>query len=333
MAEGLSGRGLDLAARTPAQRPRFDSRPLGERLTSSVVPVVFGLDLVLRLYLAITHPSKMLGDASVYYRATEAWIHGGDPWLAHTDFDMTFAAPPPALLLNLPLIPFGETAAMVFWPIAGLAGAILALRHYALPWWWLAFPPFVEAMTAGSPDLALLGALVLGGGALTAIAKPYAIPAMLGEARWRALLAAVAVGIGTAPILPWARFISDWPQISQALTTQSIGIQLSPVMELVVLVALVSLGRLGVLMATPALWPKAQMHYAMFSLEAARSSRILTLAMSFPATAFIGVLVVATISQVKRFVPGKPPGFDNGAAASPSILELASTSPEPPPRG
>ena len=300
---------------------------------TSLVPLIFGLDLALRLWFVIIYPARMLGDARVYYRATDAWIHGGDPWLAHTDLGMTFAAPPPALLLNLPLIPFGETTAMAVWPIAGLAGAIVAIRHYKLPWWWLAFPPFVEAMTAGSPDLALLGTLVLGGGALTAIAKPYAIPAMLGEARWGALLTAVAVGLVTAPLLPWGRFIAEWPQISRALTTQYLGLPLSPLVELVVLVALLSLGRVGVLMATPALWPRAQMHYAMFSLGAARSSRILTVAMSFPGTAPIGVLVVATISLVKRFVAVKPHSVVNGASSSPPARPLASTSPEQPPRG
>ena len=75
------------------------------------------------------------------------------------------------------------------------------------------------------------------------------------------------------------------------------------------------------------------MHYAMFSLGAARSSRILTVAMSFPGTAPIGVLVVATISLVKRFVAVKPHSVVNGASSSPPARPLASTSPEQPPRG
>jgi hypothetical protein len=265
-----------------------------------VVPTIFGLDLALRVWLVLTYPGRMLGDASVYFRATDAWIHGGDPWLVHNDFGVMFAAPPTSLLLSLPLIPFGETAAMAFWPMAGLAGAIVAIRHYGLPWWWLAFPPFVEAMTAGSPDLVLLGAIILGGGALTAAAKPYAIPAMLGEARWRAIVIGGAIGLATFPLLPWGRFVAEWPQISQALGAQSLSVTLWPPLELLVLIAVLSLGRKGLLVATPALWPGAQMHYAMFSLEAARSSRILTVAMSFPGTAPIGVLVVAAISRAKR---------------------------------
>ena len=64
---------------------------------TSLVPLIFGLDLALRLWFVIIYPARMLGDARVYYRATDAWIHGGDPWLAHTDLGMTFAAPPPAL--------------------------------------------------------------------------------------------------------------------------------------------------------------------------------------------------------------------------------------------
>lgn len=66
---------------------------------------------------------------------------------------------------------------------------------------------------------------------------------------------------------------------------------------------------------------------------AARSSRILTVAMSFPGTAPIGVLVVATISLVKRFVAVKPHSVVNGASSSPPARPLASTSPEQPPRG
>lgn len=288
--------------------PRLDWRFVAKSMDRLILPMVFFYMLYLRLQLTLGDPRVLFQDAHLYYRATDAWVHGANPWQAHSDFGIFYAAPPPALLLNLPLLPFGEGFAACFWPIAGLAGMILAIRHFHLPWWWLAFPPFIEGILPASPDLALLGFLVVGGGALTAVAKPYAIPAMLAENRWRAVGLAVVLGLVTLPLLPWGTFLAEYPAISASLASQSLYSPLPLPFEVGVAVALVLLGRRGLASATPALWPAAQPHYGAFSLSAAASSRLIALALAFPGPLPISVAVIALaiVEVLRPRLPRRP---------------------------
>jgi hypothetical protein len=309
-----------VSAAASRRAPRLDWRFVVRGLDQSIVPFVFAFMLYARLRLALDNSASLFQDATLYYRATDAWVHGGNPWLAHSNVGTLYAAPPPALLLNLPLLPFGENVAFYFWPIAGLIGMALAIRHYHLPWWWLAFPPFIEGLLPGSPDLALVGLMVVGAGAVTAFVKPYAIPAMLAESRWRAILAAIAIGLATLLLLPWGQFLAEWPSITRSLAAQSMYPPLPLPIQFVVLVALLSLGRLGLDVATPALWPNAQPHYAVFSLRAAGSSRVIALAFALPgpvpiSIAVIALAVVALVrgrrpSRRSAFIPEVPPGED-----------------------
>ncbi|MEP7340720.1 MAG: hypothetical protein ABI977_23520, partial [Acidobacteriota bacterium] len=65
------------------------------------------------------NPELLFGDTRIYFRATEAWLAGGNPWLV-ANGGTYFAAPPPALLLTLPLVPFGEDAAVVMLAMANV---------------------------------------------------------------------------------------------------------------------------------------------------------------------------------------------------------------------
>lgn len=120
-------------------------------------------------------------DSQLYFRATAAWLNGEDPWATKTPSGIPFAGPPTALLLNLPLIPFGVGVAAPFWAVAGLAGWLVTVRRLHLGPLWILFLPFLEGWFAGSPDPALMGLVVVGGGAIAAAAKPYSVPAMIAD--------------------------------------------------------------------------------------------------------------------------------------------------------
>jgi hypothetical protein len=269
------------------------------RLSPAAVFVAY---LVWRLAFYIIHPDTLFSDTQEYYRATQAWVSGGDPWAAVSDFGVRFAAPPPALLLNLPLLPFGEQAARFFWPIAGAVGMAAAVRHYRLPAWWMLFPPFVEGWTAGASDPALLGLMLVGGGAISALVKPYAIPGMLGERRYLAVGVAVLLGLVSLPVLPWITFLQRLPEISGVLAAQAKSqIVITGLLALLATAAAVaSLRRRGLLAATPALWPNAQLHYALFSLAIAGESPLLAIAFALPGLAPLGVILYAGMQLLDR---------------------------------
>lgn len=229
------------------------------------------------------HPHRLWPDAHIYFRATEAWLAGGSPWLASWE-GIRYAAPPPALLLNLPLIPFGEGPAVAFWVAANSMALVLLLRRLRLGWWWIAFYPVFEGLAAATPDIALAMLVFAGWGAVAAIAKPYSIPALLSEGRWRALGVAAAVFILTVPVLPWGQFLESRAVIEGTFSewarpTSAWG---NPLMMAGTAVALVLLGlRRGLALLTPALLAQ-QPHYSLFSLGAISTSTILMIALARP---------------------------------------------------
>jgi hypothetical protein len=284
----------------PLRSRRENLIRVAEWLWRASVPLVFGVLLVLYLVVLPVSSAFVGVDSRLYFDASQAWVNGGDPWKVQSPEGVWFAAPPPALLLNLPLIPFGKTFAVGFWLVADLAAVVLAVRRYKLPWWWLAYPPFVQGTVSGSADIALLGLVMVGGGALTAIAKPYAVPGMLGELRWRALIGAAALGVLTIPLLPWQMFLNDWQTATTHLADQSVQTDMPLLVVLLLVLALVSLGRDGLTLATPALWPHAQSHYYVWSLRTIRKSRILALATSVNSSAPLGVLAVANLRLIQQ---------------------------------
>lgn len=270
-----------------------------KRAADGLVPVTFVLYFINSLVHQIGYT---FGDGALYYRATQAWLSGGDPWAA-TYRGIRFAGYPPSLLLSVPLQPFGEVAAIAFWTIAGGISVLYAVRKYRLPLWWVLFPPAVEGWLGGSPDIALFGLLLVGGGAVTALVKPYAIPAMIGEWRWRAATIALILGLVTIPFLPWSRFFGELSTINATLVGQTYGGTAwgNLLGMVIVTIALVSLGpRLGSGLVTPTLWPSAQLHYSVFSMGYARDSAILALALAVPVPGFAaaGVIVYAIFARV-----------------------------------
>jgi hypothetical protein len=251
--------------------------------------------------------ADLFSDTELYWQATATWVAGGDPWSV-TRNGITFLGWPPTLLLNLPLLPFGERAAMV-WPIAGLAGMVYAIRHYRLPMWWLLFPSFVEGWLSGSPDYALLALLILGGGAVAVATKPYAIPAIIAQGRWHAVAVGLALVAASVLILPWGQYFARRSAIEGTLvaTSHNVSAWGDPALMGLTAIALASLGwRRALFLAVPGLWPGAQPHYAIFSIgEAARSKWLaFVLGLPFPSSAALGIIVYAVARKVwQRVAP------------------------------
>jgi hypothetical protein len=248
-------------------------------------------------------PSRFFGDAALYWEATAAWLRGGDPWAITGEGGLRFAGIPPTLLLNLPLQPLGPDVARVVWGVGDLVAWAFVLRRTRASVWLILFPPYWEAWFPGNPDPVLLAFILLGAGAIAALTKPYSIPAMLGDGRWRAVLLGAGALVATVPLLPWGLYLDALPRVSDALESQAHHTSAFGDWPLFVAaaLALLSLGRRrGLELAVPALWPAAQLHYSLFSFEAARSSAVLALVLAVPKFAAPGVIVYAVVIHAAR---------------------------------
>lgn len=255
-----------------------------------------------RLFLE-AQPSNLFLDAHIYFRATSAWLSGSNPWeTVYNGFP--FAAPPPALLLNLALQPLGEDLAVATWAVASIASTLFIFRRLRLPLWMWLFHPLVEGFLAGSPDLVLAGLVLAGGGAVSAAAKPYAVPAMLAARRWRAVVIGAGIVLVTVPVLPWGVFIASRGLVSNAFEEFTVVVSAfgSPALMVATGVALASLGRARALqLFTPGLLAQ-QPHYLVFSLEAISKSLLLAIFMTIPLDhyAALGIVVYAIAETVQR---------------------------------
>lgn len=297
---------------------------LGDRVRVERVAwaVTFGVALVVSGYWIVgfylSEDGKYLFvDAHIYYRATQAWLDGSNPWTT-TYLGVPFAGIPPTLLLNLPLIPFGEDFAVAVWALGNTAAIVALIRRLHLPIWVIALLPVLEGWLGGSPDLVLAGAVVVGSGWVAALTKPYSAPALVAHRRWLQLGVAAAAGTVTIPLLPWVAFYESRTTLGQTFSNFA-GISVSaagdPLLIVAVLVALVSLGwRRGWSLFTPGLIAQ-QPHYIVFSLETVATSRILALAMTIPVThaAAIGVIAYALVDRWRRTRDSSTPAI--GAAA------------------
>lgn len=283
-----------------------------------------GVGVAVALYLLpkrLADVDKLFDDAVLYFRATEAWLNGGNPWDTRSPAGVPFSGLPTTLLLNLPLIPFGAPFARAFWAVAGLIGWLAVMRRLRLAPWWILFPPFIEGWVAGSPDPALAGLIVVGGGAVAALAKPYSIPAMMAEHRWRAIGLAGMVSVITIPLLPWGQFMGELGSVEASLSAHALNVSAwgTPPLMLAVGVSLVALGpRLGLLLAVPGLWPSAQVHYAIFSARAGIDSAFLALILAIPRAAPFGIVIYAVAVRAAPWVKQRTVGRRVGPRPAPA---------------
>jgi hypothetical protein len=241
-------------------------------------------------------------DAHIYYRATAEWLDGGNPWTVGYR-GVLFAGIPPTLLLNLPLIPFGEQAAVVFWVVANSMSVAFVIYRLRLPIWTVLLLPVVEGWLGASPDLMLAGLVLVGAGSVSAVTKPYSVPVLAADHQWPALFVGILAGLLTVPILPWSTFVESRDVIAGSFA-QFAGYppSASGIVPLLALVAisLLTLGwRRGLILSVPGLLAQ-QPHYIVFSIESVKWSRLLALSYTIPIphAAAIGVILFALAERL-----------------------------------
>ena len=236
-------------------------------------------------------------DAHIYHRATAAWVSGGDPW-AQSYRGFLFAAAPPTLLVALPFLPLGENVTAILWVAISFGSALWVLRRLHLAWWWLLFPPLLEGIWVGNPNVIIVALLVAGGrtgAAISVLAKIYAAVPLVLMGRRRELAAAAAALLVTAPLLPWADFLARWPTLSATLTQQAAGGRSAiafPVMLPFALAAIAGMGRYrAAWLAVPALWPATQSHYTVLALPVMHPLLAAVMAYPNPMAQIVGIVL------------------------------------------
>lgn len=217
-------------------------------------------------YLALADP---FSDSTLYLRGTAAWLRGENPWSVHMT-TLYFAAAPPSLIPMVPFALLPEPVGLAVLFVLSLAASFWTLRRLGLPWWWITWPPLVDNLWNGNPQLFLVP-LLLGPVAWFApIVKAYAIVPLIIQLRLRAVLIATVIVLLTAPLLPWGQFLERWPEISRLLSEQSDGGMSAwffPVLVPFAAIALLVMGReRASWWFIPALWPSTQWYYTLMAM-------------------------------------------------------------------
>ena len=262
-------------------------------------------------------------DAKLYRTATLTWLQGGDPWSVYSGA-IRFAAPPPSLLAMLPFAVVPETVAVVAMIGLGVVGTAWALRRLGMPLWWLAFPPFIDGLYNGNPQVLLIPLLVAGLAPIAALVKIYAIPVPLLRGEWKAVAAAAIVLLVTVPILPWAAYLAQFSSLSATLSEQSDGGMSAlaiPVLIPVAVIALVLMGRRrAAWWVVPVLWPSTQWYYTSLAMPATTLLAGFVVAVPVPFAATLGAVIVA--AEVVWRARRAPP---TDAAPAAPVTPVAST--------
>ncbi len=216
-------------------------------------------------------PNEIFPDSRLYLRGTSAWLHGEDPWAVHMG-TLHFAAAPPSLLPMVPFALLPENVAVWVLAILALVASFWTLRKLNLPMWWILWPPLVDNLWNGNPQLFLVPLLLGPAAWLAPIVKAYAVVPLVIQFRVRTIAATVLVGLVTLPLLPWRDFITHLSTTASVLSEQSQGGMSAwffPVLVPFAAVALVVMGRQRASWwFVPALWPATQWYYSLMALPA-----------------------------------------------------------------
>ena len=169
--------------------------------------------------LSILSTDEPFSDLRLYLRATSAWLHGQDPWSVHLG-TLYFAAAPPSLLPMAPFALLPEPMAIAVLTTLAVGASIWTLRHLGLPIWWMAWPPLVDNLWNGNPQLFLVPILLGPLAWLAPIVKAYAVVPLVVQLRVRTLALTLAFGLVTLPLLPWGSFLA---RLSDTTTLLSEG--------------------------------------------------------------------------------------------------------------
>jgi hypothetical protein len=267
-----------------------------------------GTLLVLAAWFAIASTALVVGrvllgapfwfgsEAVLGTHAARALLAGGNPWT--TEFlGTTFTAPPPSLLPYLPFVILPDEIVAAAWVAIGIGSAIYSVRKLQLAAWWLAFPPLVAGVIAGSPAPLMVALLLRAGAAdslrgiainaAAVVLHPFAALPTLALGRWRAALAAFDVALVSVPFLAWATFIGTAGGVAAAIHLQTNGglsAAVSPGLFLLAGAGLIALGpQRGAWLIVPALWPNAPFAYAVLALPVLAEMPLVAAALASPA--------------------------------------------------
>jgi hypothetical protein len=239
-------------------------------------------------------------DATTYWDAAHLWLAGQDPYANLGG--LAFAAPPPTLAAIAPFALLPLPAFIVLQLMASFAATIFLLRRLHLPFWYVLFPPVLEALVVGNPNLLVVALLVIGSplaDGLAAFFKLYGIvpSAILG--RVRSVVVIVVLLVVTGPFLPWVSYANHAVELVTVLNVQANGGRSAtayPVLIPLVVLALVIIGRKrAAWLVVPALWPATQVHYSVLALPA--TNRLLTSILALPIP---GAPVAAVLAEGVR---------------------------------
>ncbi len=210
-------------------------------------------------------------DIRLYLAGTREWLAGGDPWSVHFG-TFHFAAAPPSLLPMVPLALMPEPLAIALVTVLAIVASFWMLRQLGLPWWWITFPPLVDNLWNGNPQLFLVPLLLGPVAWLAPIVKAYAVVPLVIQFRVRTLAITALVGLITLPILPWSAFFGHLQATTGFLSEQSQGGMSAWVFPVLVPFAAVALVVMGRQRASwwfvPAIWPSTQWYYSLMAFPA-----------------------------------------------------------------
>lgn len=252
-------------------------------------------------------------DGRLYLDATRAWLSGADPWVFIDT--QRFAAPPPSLVPLVPVALLPEELGVAVMIVLGVIGAVATIRLLRLPWWWLLFPPLVDAMWNGNPQTLIVPLILVGAGPIAAFLKIYSLVPMILTLRLRAVLVTGVALLVTAPFLPWGSYIAQFAELSEALLRQSDGGLSATAIPLLIPVALIGLALAGReragWLAVPALWPATQWYYSTLAMPALTPVAAAIIALPLPGATVLAVLAVSYSrrnTSVARLVADWRPG-------------------------
>jgi len=216
-------------------------------------------------------------DTRIYYRATQTWLAGGDPWNAAVG-PFHFAGLPPTVQLFVPFTWLPEDVAVWLGFAIGVASAIAIVRLLRLPLWWLLFPPLAHGVIVANPHIWLTALLLTGRPAAEALAsllKIYAIVPVAGRYHWRGLAwtaVALAASVAVSPHL-WMGYLAEFGPTTARLAEEAAGgfsAAIVPVlvvpMAFIILALAVFDRRAASWLAVPALWPSSQFFTQTFAM-------------------------------------------------------------------
>jgi hypothetical protein len=249
------------------------------------------LNALFSVWLRFAYPETtktLFVDGRLYRLASLAWLEGRDPWGNLGLFP--YAAPPPTLLFTAPLALIPESVAIPILVALCVLAAVYAIHRLDLPWILILWPPLLNAIVVANPNAMLVALLLTPLAPIAVLAKIYAVFPLLG--RWRTVAASILLLLVTAPFLPWGTYLADFGSINVAQTqnASSLSAWNTPLL-LVVVPALLVLGRAGAWLAVPAAWPLTQDTYGAIALPVMRNP-YLAMVFSLPVPLLIPISVV-----------------------------------------